>query len=131
MGKPRTAANDVFTKDDEYREDVAEQARVYTVIDDAYRVRLAIKDENSPLAKVLERAMESARTANLALIVCDPEDAKRIRALQWKITRYHDLVGYARAIMEDGKNEQDALTDEELARTVILLGHEDQQMKDV
>lgn len=127
MGKPKIADNDVFTDDEE----VAEERRHLTVIDDAYNVRLAVKDKASPLAKVLDRAQQDARTANLALIVCDPENAKRIRALQWQITRYHDLIGYARAIVEAGNVEQEDLSGEERAEIARWLGHEDQQMKDV
>lgn len=114
-----------------HQDEVAETARRYTILDDAYNVRLAVKDKNSPLAKVLAAAREEAIQANLALIVTDPFGAERIRHLQWLITRYHNLVGYANAIVQNGKVVADEMTGEESEAVARMLGHEDQQMKDV
>jgi hypothetical protein len=114
-----------------HQDEVAETARRYTILDDAYNVRLAVKDETSPLYKILAMACEDAKQANLALIVTDPFKAERVRDLQWRIQRYHDLVGYANAIVQNGKVVHEEMTGEESEAVARMLGHEDQQMKDV
>lgn len=70
--------------------------------------------EGGPLRLVLLKARADAIAAVEDLVGCDPEDAKRIRDLQWAISRYDAFVSYAEEIIEAGRAASDDLPDDEV-----------------
>lgn len=102
-----------------------------TIIDASLHLVRTLRDENSPIYTLIQAAREDAIAANRQLILANPEDAQRIRRLQWQVTRFYDLQRYIGEVVEEGKSQMEGLSEEVREEWASMLGDGDQQQKDV
>lgn len=74
-------------------------------------------ENGGPLREILLRAFGEAKDALIELVNAQTEDTA-IRALQWKVRRYDDLVTWTRDIINNGREAAQEL--DEGAREAIL-----------
>lgn len=71
---------------------------------------------DSALKALIDAARETAIEAIGALVRVDPEDAKQVRELQWRVTRYEDLCTWVKEILDTGRAASEELTAEQAAQ---------------
>lgn len=87
----------------------------------ALEVQLEKNTKLQPMAAILGRAKEQAALAMRGLVFVDPTDVEKVRAFQFEVRRYDDLVEWARAIIVEGKEADrrlDELDRQELASII-------------
>lgn len=76
-------------------------------------VQLEAERGCNPLVTVLQRARADAAEALWCLAAVDSENAKEIRALQNRVVRFTDLVGWLTAIVQEGFEADSVLSAED------------------
>lgn len=113
-------------------EDVSrEESERVSVLAPYYDLKKQMGDPGSALARIVGDARAKAIAANKALIKCDPNRPDIIRALQWRVQRFWDLIGYFEEILEDGTAAAEDMSDDDRAQMQALLGEDGQQQKDI
>lgn len=74
-----------------------------------------------PVVAMLVMARRHAATAMEGLVLCDAHDAKSVQSFQNEVRRYDDLVTWARKIIDDGRDADRTLAEEERAEISNLL----------
>ncbi|MBW3099250.1 hypothetical protein [Pseudohoeflea coraliihabitans] len=77
--------------------------------------------EGAAIRVLLDEGRREAISGMLALAVADPDDAKTIRDLQWRVVRFGKLAEWIREIVENGKSSQDDLEAESRAALEKLI----------
>jgi hypothetical protein len=106
----------------------SEYARVEAI--DAARDLFDQVRSSGAITVILLSARDEAVGAMHDLVDADPEDAKAVRALQWKVKRYDDLCGWIRSIIERGREATEDLTEEQAADLEKLIRGDEAELKD-
>jgi len=73
------------------------------------------------IAMMLLEAKKESDAAMVALVETDPFKSEEIRALQWKVGRYRDLLGWISVIRDNAASAQEDLSDEERAIALSII----------
>jgi hypothetical protein len=95
-------------------------------IEDATNAEVLMRSGGA-FAALLQKAFDEAKGALEALISIDTEDMSVIRRLQWKVTRYDDLVRWIKEIMADGEAAQEGMSEEEAVSLQRLIRGEPEE----
>lgn len=73
------------------------------------------------VAIMLLEAKKESDGAMIDLVKTDPFDGPTIRELQWKVSRYHDLVNWIAVIRDNAASAQEDLSDEDRAMAWAII----------
>ncbi len=76
------------------------------------------------LMRIMAEARNEAQAALVELVHMNPNEADKIRALQWKVTRQEALSTWIVMILENGKLANSDLTEEQQQQFQTLLKSE-------
>lgn len=78
-----------------------------------------------PVLYMLRQARERAIDAMAKMVTVDPTDAIAVRKLQLEAMLFDDLVSMCRELVEDGRNTERMVAEEDRAAiNDLILGHE-------
>ncbi len=109
---------------------LAEETDRVETIDAAFELLDQLRNSKGAVRMILLQAHEDARKAVAALMSCDPEDAGRVRALQWQAGRFDELARYVNGILEAGRAAFEDLSAEQAAELETLIRTDRQQAQD-
>ncbi len=83
--------------------------------------QLQVTEGCRPVAALLVRARREAADAMVGLAIVDPDDPKKIRALQNLILRFDDLVRWLREMVIAGEEADAEISGSDREELIILL----------
>lgn len=103
--------------------DAIEMVARARLIDASADLELQIEKDakHRPVIIILAKARSEAMKAMKALVMVDCQQADTIRILQNEIRRYDDLVAWVNEIIQDGKEADRQISEEEQADIGMLL----------